>query len=268
MLNITNAATFDLLTDSNSSVTTTNITRDLLANATVCLRIDYGLEKMVDMRESARRELNDSTSVIAPVFILVLSLVVLLFGARLFRLASALSAGAFAFWAVYSFIRTSSDQVSCEASIIIASFMALIAAISAGCILKAGLFFVGAAGAAGLVHLIFTAFPGLHDMGDQPTLLDKSFAYWGLILLSAIAGGLVLRWNSKPILEVATSFVGGTGLAYALHSINDTAGGSADNWVFMLSGLVAAIVGILVQRNMRLRGCKRRQSNSEVAMHI
>ena len=77
--------------------------------------------------------------------------------------------------------------------------------LSAGCVLKAGLFFVGAVTFAGIVHLIFSTFPTLHNIGNQPTLADRSFAYWGLALLAAMFGGLIVRWHDKPILEEYTS---------------------------------------------------------------
>ena len=69
--------------------------------------------------------------------------------------------------------------------------------------------------------------------------------------------GLALAQQTD--LEVITSCVGGAGLAYSLDSINSVANASADIWEFMLSGLVACIVGVLVQRHLRLHGCKNRR---------
>ena len=232
-------------------------------NETVCVELDGRLQQMVEMRDRAMAHVEDPTSIVVPVLILCMSLVTLCFGARLFRFAAAFAAGGFAFYGVYTFGRTTGERVSCDALIIISSVMAAVAAICAGCIYKAGLFFVGAAAMAFLVHLVYSAFPDLHTMGDQPMLAQKSLAYWGLMLLAGVGGGLVLRWHSKPVLEVITSCVGGAGVSYALYAIADIAEADVDGWVFMVSGLAAALVGVVAQRQLRLRGCKRRNADAQ-----
>ena len=237
-------------------------------NESVCLRVDDAFVDIIEMREKAHDELIDPSSVIVPAILLLLSIAVLLFGARLLRFAAAFAAGGFAFYVSYTLIRQSGQNVTCEVLLIASTFVAIVAALASSCIYKAGLFFVGAAAMAGVVHLVFASFPNLNDIGNQPTIAEKSFAYWGLLILAAVAGGLVLRWHSRPILEVITSCVGGAGLAYSLHSINSVANASVDNWVFMLSGLVACIVGMLVQRHLRLRGCKSRQARPQVAVSV
>lgn len=242
-------------------------------NDTVCIQVDQVFVDLIDMRDSGMAQIRDPSSAVIPAVVLCMSIVLLVCGGRIFRVSAALAAALFGFWAAYSFIRTSSQDVSCEASLAIGAGIGLLAALSTGCVMKAGLFFVGAAAFAALVHLIFSAFPSLHEIGDQPTLAEKSFAYWGLLLLAAVAGGLTMRWNSKPILEIATALVGGAGFAYSLHAIADVADIEVENWVFMLSGIVASSVGILVQRHIRLRGCRRRRAEKRdadprVARHV
>ena len=239
-------------------------------NDTVCERVDEVFVDLIDMRDTGLEEIRDPSSAAVPAITLFLSLILLVCGGRIFRFSAAVAAAFFGFWAAYTFVRTSGRDVSCEASLAIGAGIGVISALSAGCVLKAGLFFVGAAAFAALVHLIFSAFPTLHEIGNQPTLAEKSFAYWGLLLLAGVAGGLTMRWNSKPILEAATSVVGGAVFAYSLHSIADVSEIEVDNWVFMLSGVVASIVGILVQRHTRLKGCrcKKREPDPQIVRHV
>lgn len=232
-------------------------------NDTVCLSVDRRLEQLVEMRNHANDELADPTGVIVPIFVILGSCICLFFGARIFRFAAAFAAAGFSFYVVYKFGRDVGDRITCEALIIIASIFAAFGALLAGCIYKAGLFFVGAAAMAFIVHLIFSTFPELHEIGNQPTLASKSIVYWAMLLLAGIAGGVILRWHSKPVLEVITACVGGAGVAYALSAIATVAEARVDEWVFMVSGLCAALIGTIVQRQLRLRGCKRRQSNTE-----
>ena len=232
-------------------------------NDTVCRRVDTRVEQLVEMRNHASEQLNDPTGIIVPAIVMLGSGACLFLGARLFRFAASFAAAGFGFYVVYTFGRDVGERISCEALIIISSIIAAFGALMAGCVLKVGLFFVGAAAMAFAVHLTFSVFPALHDVGGQPTFAQKSLTYWGMMLLAGIAGGLVLRWHSMPILEAITACVGGAGLAYALSAISKAADANVDEWVFLVSGLCAALIGTLAQRRLRFRGCKRRETDPQ-----
>ena len=225
-----------------------------------CVRVDDAIDTFANMRQRARAELADPTSVVAPSVLLLASLLLLFAGARVFRGAAALCAALFASGAVYSFMRMSAQRVTCDAMLVSAAGVGVLAGLAAGCVYKAGLFFVGAAALASLVHLVFATFPELHALGDQPTLADKSFAYWVLLLFSCIVGGLVLRYHDKAVLEVLTACVGGAGFAYALRHIAEALKGDAPRYVFTIVGVAFAVAGVLVQRQLRLQGCRRKRS--------
>lgn len=224
----------------------------------VCGHVDVAFERLVELRTHAQTELADPSSVAVPIVGLVASLVVLFFGGRLFRLTAALAAGVAAFWAVYTLGRNTGERITCEALVIVSTVVALFAALAAGCIVKAGLFFIGAAALGSVVHLVYSAFPTLHDIGEQPTFAQRSLAYWGLMVAAAIAGGLALRWHSKPILEVLTALIGGAGVGYSLHSISEVAGMEQERWIFLVIGGASAFGGWMAQRQMRLRRCNRK----------
>lgn len=237
-------------------------------NESACIYVDDVIVQMTEMRTVVGEHITEPTGMIVPVLGLMVSTVLLVVGARIFRVSAAIAAAGFAFCVVYSFIRDSgAADVNCNARIISASIVAAIAAISAGCVYKAGLFLIGAAAFAASVHMIFASFPQLHDIGNTPTMSDKSLVYWGLMLLAAIAGGLLLRWNSKPVLEFVTSAVGGAGIAYSLYRITSLADFYVERWIFMIVGMGSTIVGTLLQRHIRLHGCKMRK-NREIPRDV
>lgn len=240
-----------------------NLTANFILNETACENVDRIFVTLIDMKNEEVSQWDNHSGLALPIVILCLSLFMLVFGGKLFRISAALAAALFGFWATYSFFRTSASGVSCEASLVVGGVVGLVAGVSTGCMLKLGLFFVGAAAFAAAVHLIFSAFPTLHTIADQPTLAEKSLAYWALLLLAAVAGGLTLRWNSEVVLEIATALIGGASFAYSLHSISDTTNMAVENWVFMTSGVVASFVGILLQRHLRLNGCRCKQRGTD-----
>lgn len=229
----------------------------------LCERVDAQVSSLLEFHQKTLRHVEEPSSVALPAGILCVSLLVLFAGARLFRVAAAFSAACFAFYVVYAFGRQNGDRITCEALLILSSVAALVAALAAGCIFKTGLFFAGATAMVFLIHLLFSAFPDLHTMHDQPLLAGKSLAYWGLILVAGVAGGLVLRWHSKPVLEVITSCVGGAGVGFSLRMVFEIYEAVVPNWVFLVCGVGATGVGIVAQRHARLRGCNRRKSNAE-----
>ena len=231
----------------------------------LCEKADQHIGKLLELRDDAVQSIDDPTSALLPGVVLCISLVVLVAGARLFRIAAAFAAAAFSYYVVYTFGRRHGDRISCEALVILSSVAALLAALAAGCVYKLGLFFIGAAAMVFAVHLVFSAFPELHYIYEQPLLADKSIAYWGLLLVAGVAGGAVLRWHSKSVLEAVTACIGGAGIAYSLHAIFDIFGARVHDAVFLSCGVGASAVGLLVQRHLRLRGCKRRKPDSQRA---
>lgn len=244
-------------------------------NQSLCSEVDLRVRLLLEVRRRAWDELNpaadedagDAMDLLPPVALLCISLIAAAFGARLFRPVAALVAAIFAFYVVYGFGRSLGSGVACETLLGVASTAALVAALATGCLIKAALFLLGAGATAAVVHLSFSMFPELHTMGDQPTLAERSFAYWGLMALAVIGGGLIVRWNAVPILEVLTASIGGAGTAYALHAIAlvaNGADGAPDRRIFFGCGIVAAVLGVTVQRRHRLRGggvCKKTDSN-------
>ena len=254
-----------------------DILLDVFKNRSLCSEIDSRLALLLEMRTDVWKQvqlsqgeeggLNDETALLVPFLLFVGSLMAVFLGARLFRPTAAIAAAMFGFYAVYSFGRMFSSGISCEALLGVASRAGLVAALATGCVLKAALFLIGSSATAAVVHLTFSMFPQLHTVGDQPTFAEQSLSYWGLMLMAGIGGGLVVRWHTDAILEVLTACAGGAGVAYSLHAIALLLSGTdnaPDRRIFFGCGVLAVLMGIIVQRRFRKRGyvCKKSKSDT------
>lgn len=238
------------------------------ANRSLCAEVQVRMAVLLELRETVwddiRSPEDGAMSLVAPVVLLCASLVAAFFGGRLFRPIAAMVAAVFAFYAIYALGQT--FGVACETLLGAASTAGLVAALATGCVIKAALFLLGAGTTAAIVHLTYSMFPNLHTMGDQPTFAERSLGYWGLMALGGVGGGLILRWKTVPILEILTACTGGAGTAYALHAIaliTNGSNGAPDRRIFFGCGILTAILGGIVQRRHRDRGCcKKRNSDS------
>lgn len=234
-----------------------------LTNSSYCDAVDAVLEVMSDVRTAIEEEgASQASGILFAAATMALSAVLVFFGGVLFRFAAAAAAAAVSFYFAYGFARSERAGVSCEVGLIGAAVAALMAGGVAACLWKVGLFFAGAAAFAGGVHLIFLAHPGLHTALKAPLVLDKSVVYWGLLLAAIIAGGLLVRWHRKVVLEVVTSLIGGVGVAYSLSLLGRRADVHFPGWALILAASASLVAGVLAQRRIRRRGCSRRASVS------
>ncbi len=231
----------------------------LFENVSTCDYVNQTFHALLDMRDIANENEN-LAGIIVSAFVILLSLVSLIYGARLFRPVSAITASLFTFYGIYT-ITENNTGITCDARIIISSCISLISALMIGCFIKLALFIIGAFSFGMFVHLIFSSFPELHTIGDVPIILEKSILYWSSLLLAGIIGGLLLRWNEKPSLEIMTSIIGGAGLSYGLHGLTESSGVNINHIVFFISTIVFSIIGTIIQRKLRFK--KKKKNNDD-----
>ena len=195
-------------------------------------------------------------------------------GGKLIKPSCVLAAAAVGFWSVWNFLHmlVGLAQVSetdptgglpCEARLIGALVVALLAAVLAFCVLKVGLFLLGAVAAGGTVFLFFEAFPQLD--GGPSLVANRSVMAWGIMLLAGLLGGLLVRCNSEKVLELVTALVGGLGFAHSVHGLVAVAGAELPGWGYVAIAIVTALPGWWLQRRERLKRKQRppgRQSSS------
>lgn len=217
-----------------------------------CEIVDYGLSRLLEMRGELREQVvrPEPINIVPASVLVVVAFVVLGAGARLVRVAASVAAFMLAFYVTYSFVRDSSESIRCDARLVAASVSGLGAALVAGCVVRIGLFLIGAAAFAGLMHLTFAAFPSLDD--GEGRVAGRSYVYWILLVAAGVAGGLLVRWHDKPLLEIVTACVGGAALAYGVRAIFAHVDVEVERWSYLVIAGVASLAGALVQRRVRL----------------
>lgn len=240
-----------------------NVSLGNIGNRSICEYVNVSFHSILDMRSIALEYHENPTSIVFSSGFIIFSLFTLFFGGRLFRPVAAVGVGLFAFYAIYQ-LSENSNRLSCDARVIISSVFGLVLGIMTGCLIKIALFFIGAGSVAALIHLFFAAFPELHASEEVPQILEKSLIYWGVMILGAILGGLLLKWNQELSLEIMTAIIGGASFAYGLHGLTEALGAIVNHWVFFLIGMTSSIIGIIVQRKLRLRRKSQKQKKKKM----
>ena len=229
-----------------------------------CARVEDGVTFVASLGLNASSDLVEVSgeAVILPILLLVASLVMAVRGSVLLRPCCILAAAATGFWlwwdVLHALVGTSRDSLTdstgglpCEARVIGAALLALLFGLAAACLIKVGLFLLGALAAGGTAYLIFEAFPAL-DTG--PVLMaNRSVLAWVITLAAGLAGGLLVRCKSRPVLEVVTAAVGGAGFAHAVHGIVAIAGGALPGPAAFALAITIGLAGWWLQRRGRLR---------------
>ena len=225
-----------------------NVTGAFDIDPSACTRVG----EMIDTVRTLELAPEGPLAAILPAGVLLTSLLLLGVGARLVRVAAALSGGIASFCLVYAAPFTLSWE--CSTRLLVSAGVAFLAAVICTLLVKVALFLLGAATVAGLVHVTYLVFPELHELGQQPRYAQLSLSYWICMVAAVVTGGLVVRFHSHSVLEILTSAIGGIGLSYALYSFSLLAGLRLSLWVVAAAGLLGFAVGVYVQRRYRLRG--------------
>ena len=129
--------------------------------------------------------------------IAVPSLLLLAAGEQLMRVLSALVAGVGGGVAVFVVTEAVRPAVACEARLIAAGVAAVGAAVLAVCVVRTGLFALGAAGFGVVTHLVYDSLPLAAATAGAPRLLGRPVHYYlamaAMVALGAIVGALQRR---------------------------------------------------------------------------
>lgn len=173
------------------------------------------------------------------------SLTLLVFGHRILRTVSAVANGSVVFFLA---LRSASWVSACELQIAVAGLSAASAALLTVCLLKTGLFLVGAS-AFGLTTYVL--YDGM--VSAEPSVLGgmawmgRSVVFWGLVAASAVAGAVVVVVLRRKVYMAISSLLGATGMCVSLVLFAP----SAPAWVFLVVFCVSTAGGIGAQHLLR-----------------
>lgn len=179
--------------------------------------------------------------------------VVALFAGRLFlRPLSVMTAFFVATGFAYRTARAhASDDTPCAPGMIFSFGAGLVAALFSLWVLNVAMFAIGAAVGGGLAHTVFMTFPQLH--AGQATPVGNSTAYWVSLACAGIAGGVVVKYYSKFVLEVVSSGLGAVGIALSSFALSSFVDHTVSRAPFVFFGIFGFFVGVWAQRRRRLR---------------
>lgn len=157
--------------------------------------------------------------VIATVLLALFGIVLLAYGERMIRPAGAVIGGVTTLTISYAMIGYIT-QLDCTMRIIVACVLAVLVALAILCILRSGVFLVGAAGLGAVTHLVYDALPAtLTKPTTSFKLMDRSGYYYIAMVVAVIGGGILSYTQRKTLMRIMSSMVGGGCLVLATHLV-------------------------------------------------
>lgn len=190
-----------------------------------------------------------------------ISLLLLVAGGELMRplstVVAAVGGGGAVFLLAISF--------DCQVRLIVSGVAAVVAALLAACLVRSGLFVLGAAGFGAVAHLVYDALP-LEGVRGPFVLLGRSGWYY-IAMLTAIGLGAVVGWcQKKQFVRITSALAGGGGVALATHLVFHRVDEDLSSVALLAIFAVAATTGIGVQhaRSKHKKQRKKKERQQEL----
>ena len=206
---------------------------------------------------------------IAIVVLILTSMALLAAGEHFVRPLSATIAGVTVagFVFVLSEIAENAIALPCEVRLIVSGVAGILAAILALCLLKTGLFLIGAGGFGVVAHYAYDALP-LDEVPAPFLLVGRSAYYYLVILLAGIVGAVASHWQRTHFVRLSSALLGGGGIAWSVHLISFRATGKhGAASPLVLLGILAVFtgIGVALQRHLAHRRQRRRSETKRDA---
>ena len=158
-----------------------------------------------------------------------------------------------------AFILTALFDMSCEARLITSGLVGVFTASFALFVLRTGVFMLGAAGFGAITHLVYDSLP--LDVPNDFVLLKRSGYYYIAMLVSIVLGGVIVYFQRKHVLRMASSLIGGGAWTLAIFVICDRNGTSLPQVASLGIILACTLLGVTVQEWRHKRRRRRRQND-------
>lgn len=186
-------------------------------------------------------------------------------GEQLVRPLGAVVGGIGGFVAVFVLTALVDPPMKCEVRLIVSGATGLFAAILALCILKTGIFLLGAASLAAVTHLVYDAIP-IPEHSSDVQLLGRSGYYYLAMSVSVVVGGILSYYQRANFVRIASSLLGAGCVVLAVYMVVDRTDASLSPIVALVILGSATLGGVAIQRyRSRLRKRRdRRRDQSDV----
>jgi hypothetical protein len=188
--------------------------------------------------------------------VLICSLVVLGVGHKIMRPVSAVTAFIGGFAVVYIY----ADSVECMWRTIIAAVVGVCGLAAMLCLLKTGMFVVGAAAFGTSAHFVYDAIQP-RWLESMPVWRGRSAVYWASVVVSTVLGAVIVHKSRKHVMMVVSSLLGGVAFAAGMQGLIDVNDIPAYVWVII--GATATIAGVGVQVTLDRREKKKKDEKKQ-----
>lgn len=193
--------------------------------------------------------------VVTAVCLILAGLVLVAYGERVIRLTGTVIGGTATL--VLSYAVLAHAPLACEWRVGIAAALAVVVALAVSCVLKSGVFLVGAAGLAGVTHVVYDALPAALT---RPTtsfqLADRSGFYYVAMGVAVVGGGVLAHTQRTKLVRILAAAVGGACVVLAVHIAWVRWGGTDEGVppsVALAVLLVCTALGTALQTYLRTR---------------
>ena len=156
---------------------------------------------------------------------------------------------------VAAFAASGTVGVACELRLGGAAAAAIAAAMLASCVLKTGLFLLGATSFGAGAHLTYGVLPVPAEAeAANPVWLGRSVYYYAAIGAAAGVGAVLTCTHRGHFARIVSSLLGAACLAALVHLCVDRARGTAPPaWALLVTLVGATLVGVTVQERRKRR---------------
>lgn len=205
------------------------------------------------------------------------SVALLVVGEHIVRPMAGIVAGVLSTGAV--FMVTSLAPIDCLVRVIVSLGTGLTAAVAALCLLKTGIFLVGAASFGAAAHFVYDTLPLESVVSSEATWMafGVPFPYLATVGVAGTVGAVLAYVARKQLLRVTTALLGGCGIAWTVHLtadhfvLGDDAGSGeqrmgedpASPLLLLCIAFVATLAGVGAQTYLAQRNVKKPKREEE-----
>lgn len=220
---------------------------------------------VVSLTEGVTRD--DTAFGVAVTLLLATSLVLLTHGERLIRPLAGLLGGVAGGGGAFVLTRLFRPALPCEVRLILAGVSGVVVAVVAICILKTGLFLIGAFGLGSVAHLVWDSLPLGHVRGPF-TLLSRPGWYYIAVGSTALVGAVVSQWKRRTFTRIASAVLGGTGLATGVHLLYARNDSTAPPLLLLCVLIGSSVAGCVTQHALETWRRKRRAAKRRTEQEL
>lgn len=182
-------------------------------------------------------------------FSLVFSFTMLISGERMIRPTTVIVSGCAGVVLGYA-VSSNFLSTDCEIKLIISGVFGLVLSFLGFCLIKTGVFILGAVAFGTVAHYVVGVIP-VSALPKYFTFQNRNGVYWIATFGSGALGAILTTCFKKDFLILVTSMLGGSGIAFSMHVIFErflNPNVYLPSFLYLLAAILGTFFGVTVQR--------------------